>query len=77
MSITFEAFLREAIGKRGEVRLVPSQHTDDGPVSFYAHVNGQDSSTVDFEVRGNELRPVQNVTADASEKPLPLGDEAA
>jgi hypothetical protein len=57
--------------------LVPSQHTDDGPISFYAHVNGQDSSTVDFEVRGNELRPVQNVTAGASEKPLPLGDEAA
>jgi hypothetical protein len=55
---TFEEFLKEAIAKNGEVRLVPRQYTSDSPVIFYAHVNGKDSNTVDFAVVGNALTPV-------------------
>ena len=69
--MTFEQFLREAIDKGGEVRLVPraaplelvsGEPLAEPPtkVIFYAHVDGKDSSTVDFEVRGNELVPVTN-----------------
>lgn len=67
----FEQFLREAIAKGGEVRLVPraaplklvsGEPLAEPPtkVIFYAHVHGQDSSTVDFEVQGNELVPIAN-----------------
>lgn len=61
--MTFEEFLREAISKHGDVRLRPAQYTSDGPVSFYAHVLNHDSSTVDFEVKGNELMPMKRGVA--------------
>jgi hypothetical protein len=57
-TMTFEAFLREAIAKGADVRLVPRQYTSDSPVVFYAHLQGLDGSTVDYEVRGDSLTPV-------------------
>jgi hypothetical protein len=62
--MTFEEFLKEAIAKQADVRLRPAQHISDGPVQFYAHVLNHDSSTVDFTVRGNELRPVEVVSTE-------------
>jgi hypothetical protein len=56
--LTFEAFLREAIAKSADVRLVPRRYTSDSPVVFYAHLQGHDGSTVDYEVRGDSLTPV-------------------
>lgn len=73
--MTFEEFLKEAIAKHGDVRLRPSQHTADGPVTFYGHVLNHDSSTVDFEVRGNDLVPLHKSDCATHNAPaLPVGE---
>jgi len=72
--MTFERFLREAISKPGEVRLVPraeplklvsGEPLPEPPtrVVFYAHVLGHNSNTVDFEVRGDQLVPLNRSAA--------------
>lgn len=52
----FEAFLRDCIRKDAEVRLVPVRIGT--AVRFYAHPQGVNGRTVDFEVRGNRLVPL-------------------
>lgn len=54
----FEDFLLEAIEKNSEIRLVPRIDQEQNKVVFYAHLNGNDGSTVDFTVLGNDLIPV-------------------
>lgn len=52
--MTFEEFLRKAVAMNGEIRLVP-RVTEDGDCLFYAHVNGQNSDTVDYRVAADDL----------------------
>ena len=54
--MTFGAFLSDCIDSQTEVRLVPIRVG--GLVRFYAHPQGVDGDTVDYEVRGNSLVPL-------------------
>lgn len=58
--MTFEDFLRKCIKKGTDARIKAHERGDapNGYVRFYAHTLGVDGSTVDFDVRGNELTPL-------------------
>lgn len=62
--MTFEQFLKEAITKGADVRLVP-QDMGFG-IRFYAHLLGKDGTTVDYAVKGDEIIPLY-VTKDGNE----------
>ncbi len=54
--MTFAAFLARCIAQQTEVRLVPIKVGS--LIRFYAHPQGVDAQTVDYEVRGNVLVPL-------------------
>jgi hypothetical protein len=66
--MTFETFLRSVIAFNTDVRLVPLRNGV--AVRFYAHPQGVNGPTVDFEVRGNRLVPLGFPATEPKDSPL-------
>lgn len=55
--MTFEQLMAHCLSKSVTARLVPVVGRDGG-MEFYIHADGADSDTLDFAVKGSELKPL-------------------
>lgn len=62
----FAEFCRQCIALGAEIRMVPRIDGDTGGVVIYAHPLGKNGASVDYRVRGDELRRIDN-------RPVPAG----
>lgn len=71
--MTFQDFLKEALNKSAEVRLVPHSGKD-GTTRFYAHLVDVHAASVDYHVVGDQL--VRLPFGASSDEPVPSSDQA-